>query len=125
MMLPMVAAFAIMNATFVSALALGTAANAILLQYTAPMWMFLVSVWWLGERADLRNLTALVIGLIGIGVIIKGGWDEAQLSIIGLGLGSGVAYAGVVICLRVLRDTSSRWLTVFNHLGGALALAPF
>jgi drug/metabolite transporter (DMT)-like permease len=125
MMLPMVATFAIMNATFVSALALGTAANAILLQYTAPMWMFLVSVWWLGERADLRSFAALLIGLVGVGIIIKGGWDEAKLSVIGLGLGSGVAYAGVVVCLRVLRDGSSRWLTVLNHLGSALVLVPF
>src|SRR5690242_21615679 len=31
-------AFAVMNALFVSAMALGPAANTILLQYTAPMW---------------------------------------------------------------------------------------
>src|SRR5262245_30933738 len=38
---PMVLCFAAMNAMFVSAMALGTAANAILLQYTAPMWVVL------------------------------------------------------------------------------------
>jgi drug/metabolite transporter (DMT)-like permease len=125
MMLPMVACFALMNGTFISAMALGTAANAILLQYTAPMWMFLVSVWWLGERADLRSLAALVIGLAGIAVIVVGGWQGAELPVIGLGLGSGLTYAGVVIFLRVLRDASPRWLTVLNHLVGALALVPF
>src|SRR4051794_15507037 len=35
----MVLCFALMNATFVPALAWGTAANAILLQYSAPLWM--------------------------------------------------------------------------------------
>jgi drug/metabolite transporter (DMT)-like permease len=124
-MLPMAACFAVMNAAFVSAVALGTAANAILLQYTAPLWMFLASVWLLGERADLRSLAAFAVGLVGIGVIVIGGWHEAQLFVVGIGLGSGLAYAGVVICLRVLRDASPRWLTVLNHGVSALVLIPF
>jgi drug/metabolite transporter (DMT)-like permease len=125
MMLPMAVSFAVMNATFVSALALGTAANAILLQYTAPMWMFLASVWLLGERADLRSLIALVVGLAGMAVIVIGGWQEAQLFVVAIGLGSGVTYAVVVICLRVLRDTSPRWLVVLNQAASALVLVPF
>src|ERR1700722_9113758 len=36
--------FALMNWLFVTAMAEGTAANAVLLQYTAPLWMYLVSV---------------------------------------------------------------------------------
>jgi drug/metabolite transporter (DMT)-like permease len=87
--------------------------------------MFLASVWLLGERADLRSLAAFAVGLVGIGVIVVGGWHEAQLFVVGIGLGSGLAYAGVVICLRVLRDASPRWLTVLNHLVSALVLIPF
>jgi drug/metabolite transporter (DMT)-like permease len=124
-MLPTAVSFAVMNALFVSAMALGSAANAILLQYTAPMWMYLVSVWWLGEPADRRGAVALAIGMAGIGLIVGGGWQEGKLDVVAVALGSGVAYAGVVIGLRVLRDLSPRWLTVFNHLFGALALAPF
>src|SRR5437867_1013310 len=41
MMLVMMICFAAMNALFVLAMAWGKAANAILLQYTAPMWMYL------------------------------------------------------------------------------------
>jgi drug/metabolite transporter, DME family len=103
----------------------GTSANAIFLQYTAPMWMFLASVWWLGEPADRRSCAALAISLVGIGIIVVGGGKEAQLNVVALGLGSGVCYAGVVICLRVLRDASSRWLTVLNLLFSAAVLAPF
>src|ERR1035438_10606988 len=40
MMLGMVLCFALMNATYISAQALGTAANAILLQNSAPLWMY-------------------------------------------------------------------------------------
>jgi drug/metabolite transporter (DMT)-like permease len=47
--------FAVMNALYVSAMAAGSAAVAVLLQYTAPMWMVLASVWWLREPADRRT----------------------------------------------------------------------
>jgi drug/metabolite transporter (DMT)-like permease len=121
----MALSFAVMNALFVLAMAWGKAANAVLLQYTAPMWMYLASIWWLGEKADRRSSVALLVGLLGIGAIIWGGWQEAQLLIVAVALGSGVAYAGVILGLRILRDASPRWLTVLNHLGGALALIPF
>jgi drug/metabolite transporter, DME family len=123
-MLIMALSFAAMNALFVSAMALGTAANAILLQYTAPMWMYLASIWWLGERPERRSTIALLIGMMGIAVIIVGGWDGGQLVTIVIALGSGVTYAGVLIFLRLLRGLSPLWLTVWNHLLGALVLLP-
>jgi DME family drug/metabolite transporter len=125
MMLVMVLSFAAMNALFVWALAKGSAADAILLQYTAPMWMYLAAVWLLREPADRRSSVALVIGLLGIAVIVWGGGEDAQLPVILIALASGFAYAGVLLCLRVLRAESPRWLTVLNHLMGALALVPF
>src|SRR5439155_15712834 len=124
LMLVMAGCFAVMNATFVSALALGTAANAILLQYTGPMWMYLASVWWLREPPDRRSFAALLIGVLGIGIIVWGGREEAQLDVIAIALASGLTYAGVIVCLRVLRDASSRWLVVLNHLASSLVLVP-
>jgi drug/metabolite transporter (DMT)-like permease len=123
-MVPMAISFAAMNALFVSALTLGSAANAIWLQYTAPLWMYLASVYWLKEPVDRRASQALVAGLIGIGVIVLGGWHEAQLMIIAVALGSGAAYAGVVLGLRFCRGASPRWLTIWNHMSGALVLLP-
>ncbi|MBV9123150.1 MAG: DMT family transporter, partial [Planctomycetes bacterium] len=76
-MVVMVLSFAAMNALFISAQALGTAANAIWLQYTAPMWMYLASIWLLGEPSDRRSSLALGGGLVGIGVIIWGGWRSS------------------------------------------------
>ena len=124
LMVPMAAIFAVMNASFVAAMALGTAANAIFLQYTAPVWMYLAGVWWLGERREPRTRAAILVSLVGIGVIVAGGWQEDQLSIVALGLGSGMTYAGVVLCLRVLRGASSLWLTALNHLVSAAVLVP-
>jgi drug/metabolite transporter (DMT)-like permease len=120
--------FASMNALYVTALAdssQGASANAAWLQYTAPMWMYLVSVWLLGEPADRRGAIVLGIGLAGVAVIVWGGWQNDNLLIVAIALGSGVTFAGVMIGLRVLREVSPRWLTVFNHLFSAVVLVPF
>jgi drug/metabolite transporter (DMT)-like permease len=103
---------------------MGTAANAIFLQYTAPLWVYLAGIWWLGEKADQRSTVAVAAGMLGVAVILAGGWQGERLDVIGLALGSGVAYAGVILWLRVLRGSSPRWLTVLNHLGSAVVLFP-
>jgi drug/metabolite transporter, DME family len=123
LMIGMVICFAVMNGLFVSALALGTAANAIFLQYTAPMWLYLASVRWLGEPADRRSSVAVAVGSVGIAVIVLSG-GRTDLPVIAIALGSGLTYAGVILFLRVLREASPRWLTVLNHLGGAVVLLP-
>jgi drug/metabolite transporter, DME family len=124
-MLAMAACFTVMNALFISAIALGTAANAILLQYTAPLWMYLASIFLLGERADRRSTVSMFIGLFGIGIIVGGaGAQQGDLVVIAIALGSGLTYAAVLIYLRVLRDIPANWLTVWNHLLGGLLLVP-
>jgi drug/metabolite transporter (DMT)-like permease len=120
----MVACFAAMNVTFVLALAGGKSSNAILLQYSAPLWLYLAGVWWLGEPASRRGLVSVLLGLSGVGAIFLGGGDDGGLPVLGLGLASGFFYAGVILFLRVLRGASSSWLTVLNHLGAAVAVAP-
>jgi drug/metabolite transporter (DMT)-like permease len=125
LMIVLAGCFAAMNALFVLAMALGSAANAVLLQYTAPMWMYLASIWLLGERADRRSSISLAIGLAGIAIIIVGGKGETQLGVSAIALGSGFAYAGVILCLRALRGLSPRYLTVVDHLAAALVLMPF
>jgi drug/metabolite transporter (DMT)-like permease len=123
-MIGMVLSFAAMNALFVRALTLGTAANAIFLQYTAPLWVYLAGIWWLGERPDRRSTVAVAAGMLGVAVILSGSWGSERLDVVGYALGAGMAYAGVLLFLRILRGESSRWLTVLNHLGSALVLLP-
>lgn len=45
------------------------AGRASLLAYTMPLWAFLLSLLWLGERASLRRLVGLALGLGGIAVL--------------------------------------------------------
>src|SRR5581483_840461 len=117
-------AFALMNALFISAMALGSSANTILLQYTAPMWVYLICVGLLREPAERRGTVTLLIGFTGIVILLIGGWTRSQLPATALALGSGLAYALVMIGLRVQRGESPRWLTGFNHLLSAIVLLP-
>ncbi|MCS6978300.1 MAG: DMT family transporter [Gemmatales bacterium] len=126
-MLFMVLSFTAMNATFVSAMVIGTAANAIVLQYTAPLWLYLAGIWWLKESPDRRSTTALILAMTGVAIIVVDACIYATSDILWgilLGLASGLAYAGVVFFLRVLRDEPGQWLTVQNHLCAALFLSP-
>lgn len=125
LMFAMLLCFALMNATFISAQALGTAANAILLQNSAPFWMLLASVYWFGEKVERRSVVSLFAGMIGIGIIIVGEWSGGNALVVGIGLFSGFTYAGVILGLRALRDLAPAWLTVWNHLLGSLVLLPF
>jgi drug/metabolite transporter, DME family len=125
LMLVMALTFAAMNALFVTAMARGTAANAILLQYSAPLWMFAACVLFLGERADLRSLLSICVGTLGIAIIVLGGWEESELTVVAMGLGSGLTYAAILIFLRIMRSASSQWLTTLNMLISALVLLPF
>lgn len=117
-------AFALMNALFVLSMALGPAASSILLQYTAPMWVYVICVFVLGEPAERRGATTLLVGLTGIGLLVAGGWTDNQLPAVAAALGSGLAYAAVTIGLRAQRGVSPCWLTAFNHLFAAAVLAP-
>jgi drug/metabolite transporter, DME family len=119
----MVATFAVMNALFISAMALGAAANAILLQNTAPFFVFVASVFWLGEPADRRSLYALIIGVAGMAIIVAGSGElGTRLDVTLMGLGSGITYAIIVLCLRHMRGESPQWLIVQNQLGSAICL---
>lgn len=62
------AAFAVTLVTFVTATKLTTAANAILLQSTAPLYLLLLGPWLLGE--PLRRNDLPLAGLFGLGLAI-------------------------------------------------------
>lgn len=117
--------FAIMNALFVTALAMGSAANAILLQYTSLIWCVLFSIFLLKEKPDLRAIQAVFPALVGIMIIVIGGWHAGEGVVILIALGSGLTYAFVLTGIRSLPDVSPAWITFCNLLVAALVLLPF
>lgn len=123
-LVPMTASFAGMNVTFLSAMVLSTAANAIWLQSTSPMWVFLLGL--ALHRTTINRLDAvqLIFGTLGVGLIlafeIRG---DAPLGV-ACGLFAGICYAGVVISISQLRDHDLVWLVALNHLTAAALMLP-
>ncbi|HTQ38011.1 MAG TPA: DMT family transporter [Pirellulales bacterium] len=124
-LLPMIGSFAVMNVTYLSAMSLTTAANAIWLQNTAPWWIFGVSVLVLREPLNRRDLFTLLPGALGVGLILlHEAGSESHIGVV-CGLAAAVSYAGVIMSFRSLRGEDTFWLVSVNHLATAAILAPF
>ncbi len=110
---------------FVIANKLTTAANAILLQYTAPIYVALFSPWFLGERADRRDWLTLLVMLCGMALFFM---DELSLDGYlgnGVALVSGLCFAWLTLFLRRQKNSSALpSLLLGNLLAGVIGL-PF
>ena len=129
-LVPATLCFAVMNLSFLQALTRTTGANAIWLQYTAPIWVFFVGVFWLGEKATRRDVWMLLCGMLGVATILV---FETQLAVrsggdvsgIVWGLVSGAGFAAVVLTARAMRRADAAWLMALNHLTTAAMMLPY
>jgi drug/metabolite transporter (DMT)-like permease len=103
-----IAAFAYAGCTvlFVVATKYTTAANAILLQYTAPVWIALFAAWFLGERATRTDWITIVIVFGCMGLFFADGLRFTGLLGNVFGILSGVCFAAMTIALRKQKDGS-------------------
>ena len=121
-------AYALVMLLFVMATKKTTAANAIFLQYTAPVYVLLLEPVLLGTRFLLRDLAFVALALCGMSLFFRGesleagGWVGNLLA-----LGSGIALALFFLAARAKReDEAARWRAV---IGGNMllfaAVAPY
>lgn len=116
--------FAAMTTSFVVATTKTAAANAIILQYTSTFWVFGLSPWITGERANRGDIPILALAMMGIAIIF---WGSSSTDLAGLliALSAGMFYGLLTLLLRRVRGVDSMALTVANNLGTALVLIPF
>ena len=124
-LIPMALLFAAMNYGYLTSMSLGTAANAIWLQFTAPAWVLVLGVAVFKERAIPRDWLLVAFAAAGVSLILFFESRGASLRRRRLGPRSGACYAGVVLSLRHLRAHDPAWLAAVNHTVTALALWPF
>jgi drug/metabolite transporter (DMT)-like permease len=102
-----------------------TAANAIFLQYTAPIYVALFGSWLLGEPARRIDWICIVIALGGIALFFCDQFSPRGLTGILAALASGVSFGVMVMLLRKERDASpASALLLGNILTAAIGL-PF
>lgn len=124
-MAPMALAFAGMNFTYLKAMTLTSAANAIWLQSTAPIWVFFLGAVFLNEPIRRIDWITLVFVAGGVGLIVTCEAQGKSSPGVLYGLASGAILSVVYLLLRRLRMYDTWWLVAFNHLVAAAAFAPY
>jgi len=100
-----------------------TAANAILLQYTAPVWVALLGAWLLHERPTRVDWATIVVVLAGLSLFLYDGLHVGQLTGVLLALASGIGFGLMTILMRKQKDSSAlESIILGNLLAAALGI---
>ena len=104
-------------------------ANAVLLNYTAPIFVALLAPLFLKEKLEKSTLLALAISVAGIAVIsYQQNLQISHLNLLGviLGLLAGLAYAGFIIASKkALSSFSSQVVAFYSYSVASIFLLPF
>jgi drug/metabolite transporter (DMT)-like permease len=112
------AAYAACTVLFTLANKMTTAANAILLQYTAPVWIALLGAWLLGERTTQKDWITIAAVLAGLSLFFYEGLQVNNVAGILVALASGLAFAVMTILMRKQKDTSALESIILGNLIG-------
>ena len=106
-----------------------TIANAVLLNFTAPIFVALLAPLFLKEKLNKSTLLALAISVAGIAVIsYQQNLQISDLNLLGviLGLLAGLAYAGFIIASKkALSSFSSQVIAFYSYSVASIFLFPF
>lgn len=117
--------YAAMMILFVSATKITTAANAILLQYTAPIWVAILSGAILKERIEKKEWLTIAVVMGGMTLFFLGDLHGGAMMGNGLAILSGVAFAGAVVSLKLVKDSPPAEIPLIGNLITFLVCIPF
>ena len=102
-----------------------TAANAVLLQFTSPIYTALLGWLLLKEKITKYNVISIVMILAGLSVFFSGGLSTGHLVGDLLALFAGVAFGSVCVFLRLEKDSNPVQCTFFGNILSFLVCLPF
>lgn len=110
---------------FVTATKLTSAANAILLQYTGPIYVALFGRWFLGERTTRLDWITIAVVLGGMTLFFMDSLSsEGMLGNI-IAIASGVAFAWLALFLRKQKNEKPEDSIILGNWMAALIALPF
>jgi drug/metabolite transporter (DMT)-like permease len=110
---------------FVMANKMTTAANAIILQYTAPIYIALFGNWFLNEKAELEDWISIFFILGGMVLFFMDNISAGGISGNIFGILSGIAFAFVAIFMRKQKNDSPLESLFWGNLLAAIIGIPF
>jgi drug/metabolite transporter (DMT)-like permease len=98
------------------------------LEFTMPAWTILLAPFFLGERMTTSRIGAVVLGLAGVAVILRPGFETFQPAAL-LVLAAAFGYAVQIIATKTLTRTESPfaivfWMNVIQFALGAVFAGP-
>jgi len=96
--------YALVMVLFVAATKLTTAANAVLLQYTSPVFLLVLEPWWFHLPFSRRDLVAVVACLVSLVLFFTGHLERGSTLGNLLALASGLSLALVSLILKIIQQ---------------------
>ncbi|MDX1251876.1 MAG: DMT family transporter [Gammaproteobacteria bacterium] len=87
-------------------------AEAVLLNFTAPLFIPFIALLWLHERVERNVWWAIIVGFLGIALILKPGMDIFSPAAL-IGLASGALAAFAMVNIRRMSETEPTTRIVF------------
>jgi drug/metabolite transporter (DMT)-like permease len=115
--------YAINISVFVWTNQMTSAANAIILQYTAPAFVFLFQLLLKRDAANRRDVITLGGGMLGVLCIYLGS-DPSELLGIGLGLVTGITFALWMVIMRNAKDADPISMIATSSFVTVLLVSP-
>ena len=119
------AGYAASQLLFIWANKLTTAANAIFLQYTLPVYVIALGYWILGERPRRADWVATALILAGLALFFGEGLSPQGLYGNLAAILSGVAFALMMVCMRAERDGDPAEVVRLGSLASAAIGLPW
>ena len=117
-------AYAITVFLFVLATKWTTAANAIVLQYTAPLYIAIFASWFLGEKTQTMDWVLVIVALFGMFLFFYDDLSTRNLYGNIFGVLSGITFAWLVLFLRKQRSGSNIESVILGNFIAAFACLP-
>jgi drug/metabolite transporter (DMT)-like permease len=117
--------YASMAILFIIATKLSTAANAILLQYTAPIWVAILSGWILKEKVKSIDWVAIFFVMVGMIMFFIGDLERGEMIGNLVALACGIAFSGQVIMLKLQEEGTASEMIFWGNCITLIASIPF
>lgn len=110
---------------FVTANKLTTSANAILLQYSAPIWAAVLGWALAKEKPRIEHWIALGVVLVGLVIFFKDGIGSGSFLGDSLAVLSGIAFGAYSVFMRLQKEGNPADSMILSHFITALVCMPF
>lgn len=110
---------------FVIANKLTTSVNAIFLQFTAPIWVALFSIWFIHIKPRRSDWLTIVVIFLGMGLFFLDDLSTGKLIGNIFGLASGITFAGMIVALKKQEKGAPIGSVFMGNIFNGLICLPF